>query len=798
MARSTSLPHERPSGNRDATFGAVVTFLTVLILVSTVAYSIAYAEWMPGLSVVLWACFFGALAGTALAYSSFPGWTAHLASLIYGLFVITLIGGSQPDIAILDDWRERVFLMLDKIIVWVREAMNNGSSRETLIFFLMLSGLFWVLSYSAAWYSFRTRRIWHVILPSGVTLFSNIYYYAGDRPMVGFLVIFLMCVVVLLALSHLADREESWLRNRIRFHASLRVGFVLTALAIAVCSLLFSWRVTVAMTSPTVRQWFGQFNEPYNEFLARWNRLFSTLQNPISRPSDSYPSSFELSGPRSLTEDRVMDVQAPPARYYWRALSYDNYDGRTWRSTLADEVDLPAGGAGIGQIEHQSRKLVRAEFNLKRGTDAVYAPSQPARASIMSRALLDSSQPGAMSIAYLKLNAQLLPGNRYTGWGSVSAATVNELRKSVNVLETNSAPAWLRRYVQLPEVPGRVIDLGRKITAGQTTDYDRARAIERWLRQNIKYDEKLEAPSAGFEASEYVLFEARRAYCNYYATAMIVMLRSQGIPARMAVGYAQGDPQIDEIDADIATYRVRQLDSHAWVEVYFPEYGWVEFEPTSSQPEIPRLENPDTSDSTPTAVPPTPTPLPTLTPRPGEATPTPPPQAAASQTPRTPTLGETLASVWRWLLNSPLRYLLLLPLLFAAVLGLLRFLEARGLNHLPMVEKAYAMVSRWALWLGIGRQRQYTPYEQADELAMRAPDARAPVQRITALYVARRFAPKRGDGDAAARSVDALRADADAGVLWRRARGRLAIAWLTSSLGGALREFWRRGRGDGA
>jgi transglutaminase-like putative cysteine protease len=795
MARATSLPQESTAGNRDATFGVAITFLTVLVLVSTTAYSIAYAEWMPGLSVVIWACVFGTLAGTALAFSSFPRWTAHLAGLIYGLFVIVLIGGSQPDIAILDDWRERVFLMLDKVIVWSREAINNGSSRETLIFFLMLSGLFWVLSYSAAWYSFRTRRIWHVILPSGVTLFSNIYYYAGEKSMVGFLVVFLLCVVVLLALSHLADREESWLRNRIRFQSSLRAGFVLTALAIALVSLMFSWRVTVAMTSPTVRQWFGQFNEPYNEFLARWNRMFSTLQNPVARPSDTYQNSFELSGPRSLTEDPVMDVMAPPARYYWRALSYDNYDGRTWSSTLADSVDFPAGNVSIGQAEYQSRKMVRAEFNLQRGTDAVYVPSQPARASILSRAVLDSSQPGAVSIAYLKLGAQLLPGNRYSGWGSVSAATINELRGSINPLDADTAPEWLRRYVQLPEIPGRVLDLGRNITAGQRTDYDKARAIERWLRQNIKYDEKLEAPPAGFEASEYILFETRRAYCNYYATAMIVMLRAQGIPARMAVGYAQGDPQIEEVDADVATYRVRQLDSHAWVEVYFPEYGWVEFEPTSTQPEIPRLENQDNSNSTPTAVPATPTPLPTLTPRPGEATPTPPPQSEAPQTPRSPTLAELLASFWRAFINSPFRYLLLLPLLLGAGYLLLRYAESRGLSHLPMVEKAYAMVSRWASWLGIGRFRHHTPYEQADELGTRAPEARASVQRITEMYVSQRFAPKRvattPDASSAA-SVDLLRDNADAQTLWNRTRGRLALAWLSTNLRGALRDFWRR------
>jgi transglutaminase-like putative cysteine protease len=791
MARSTSQPNmprtdaaaRQPagpvpsntlSGRIGVDLGNVLSFVTVLVMTGSVAYSIAHAEWMPDLYVVLWSVFFGALAGLALAYSSFPRWTAHLASAIYGLFVIAVIGGTRPDIAILDEWRERVYLMLDKVVVWVREAFNNGSSRETLIFFLMLSGLFWLLSYSAAWYTFRTRRIWHVILPTGVTLFSNIYYYAGERSMAPFLAIYLVCVVILLALSHLADREESWIRNRIRFTTSLRLEFVLTGLAIALIALFFSWRVTAAMTSPIAREWFGQFNEPYNEFLARWNRMFSTLQNPVARPTDSYLNEFDLGGPRNLTEEPVMQVLAPPARYYWRAASYDNYDGRTWRSTLAIEQNLTPDDASLPLAQYQSRRLVRAEFDLKRGTDAVYVPSQPQRASIAARAVLDSSDPGAIEIAQMKLPAMLLPGNKFSGWGSVSAAKINELRVADTVY-----PGWVQKYLQVPSaVPPRVIDLAANVMRGQNTAFDKALATERWLRQNIKYDEKLEAPPQGIEGSEYVLFETRRAYCNYYATAMVTMLRSQGVPARMAVGYAQGDAQVEEVDSDVATYNVRQLDSHAWVEVYFPGFGWVEFEPTAAQPEIPRLEDAPADNATPTPSPATPTALPTLTPLPGEATPTPPPADAAIQQQQTPPLADFLRNVWDAIRNSALRYLLLIPILLGLAWLALRVAEQAGFSSLPMVERAYAMLTRWAGWLGIGTLREHTPFEQADELAARAPDAGENVRRITALYVARRFAPKRDGTGVADDAVSSLRDASEADALWRGVRNHLGRAWV--------------------
>lgn len=737
-------------------------------MIGSVGYSIAYAEWMPGLGVILWAIFFGLLAGAALSFSSFPRWTAHLASVIYGLFCVAVIGGTRPEIAQLDDWRERIFLMLDKITAWVREAVNNGTSRETLIFVLILSGLFWVLSYTAAWYSFRTRRIWHVILPPGVTLFSNVYYYAGEKSMLPFFVAYVASVVVLLALSHLSDREEVWLRNRVRFTSSLRGGFVITGLVIATVSMLFSWRVTAAMTSPAARAWFGQFNEPYNEVLARWNRLFSTLQNPVSRPTDTYLGEFVLGGPRNLTADPVMDVVAPPARYYWRAMSYDNYDGRTWRSTLSTEYDIPANDVSLPLTPYLARVPVRVDFTLQRGTDSVYVPSQPVQASVSARAVLDNERGATVELAQLKLPVLLLPGNRYGSIGSMSTAKINELRTA-----GTDYPAWLRRYVQVPSaVPARVLDLAATLTRDAATPYDKAAAVERWLRINIKYDEKLEAPPAGVEGSEYILFDTRRAYCNYYATAMVMMLRSQGIPSRMVVGYAQGEARLEELDADVATYKVKQQDSHAWVEVFFPGYGWVEFEPTAAQPEIPRLEDTPEQSVTPTPQAPTPTPLPTLTPPPGA--PTPPAEPPPAQ-PQTPTLSQRLASLWDSIRNSPFVYLLLIPLVVLLGLAALRLAEVLGLGNLPVVERTYAMLTRWAGWLGVGRDQQHTPFEQAAELARRAPDAREPVRRITELYVSKRFSAPSASADDA-KAVEAAKA------AWSQTRRWLSRAWLSDRL----------------
>ncbi|MGH2542379.1 MAG: transglutaminase-like domain-containing protein, partial [Ardenticatenaceae bacterium] len=144
-------------------------------------------------------------------------------------------------------------------------------------------------------------------------------------------------------------------------------------------------------------------------------------------------------------------------------------------------------------------------------------------------------------------------------------------------------PEWIaRRYLILPEtVPERVIALARDLTATEPTAYDRARAIERHLR-TFPYRLDLPLPPPGREIADYFLFDLKQGYCDYYATAMVVLARAAGLPARLVVGYASG-----RYDPATERYVVTEAEAHSWVEIYFPEIGWIEFEPTAGRPPRP-------------------------------------------------------------------------------------------------------------------------------------------------------------------------------------------------------------------
>jgi transglutaminase-like putative cysteine protease len=150
-------------------------------------------------------------------------------------------------------------------------------------------------------------------------------------------------------------------------------------------------------------------------------------------------------------------------------------------------------------------------------------------------------------------------------------------------------PQWIRdRYLALPDaVPARVLALALSLTATEPTPYDRARAIEAYLR-TFPYSLDVPAPPYSRDVVDYFLFDLRQGYCDYYATAMVVLARAAGLPARLAVGYASGS-----YDPPSAQYVVTEASAHAWPEIYFPGYGWIEFEPTAGLPSIERAETAD-------------------------------------------------------------------------------------------------------------------------------------------------------------------------------------------------------------
>ncbi len=196
------------------------------------------------------------------------------------------------------------------------------------------------------------------------------------------------------------------------------------------------------------------------------------------------------------------------------------------------------------------------------------------------------TQPDVLAVRASGGNAD--SGDPYQLTASVSSAKPEDLRQ---VDQEYPTWAWIR-YTQLPEdMPPRIAELARDITAGADNPYDKALAVESWLKTNITYNLAIDPPPFGSDGVDHFLFESREGYSEYFGSAMTVLMRSLGIPARMTTGYTTGN-LVDGSNL----YLVSDRHSHGWSEVYFPGYGWIPFEPTPGK-EIPIAVPPEEQEA---------------------------------------------------------------------------------------------------------------------------------------------------------------------------------------------------------
>ena len=347
-------------------------------------------------------------------------------------------------------------------------------------------------------------------------------------------------------------------------------------------------------------------------------------------------------------------------------------------------------------------------------------------------------------------------GTTYNVTGLASLATADELRNA-----GQEYPAFIQdRYLQQSSTTTlRTRALAAAIVqgAGAANPFDQAVAIQNDLRQRIRYEEKIATPPTDQDLVDYVLFDSREGYCEYYASAMAVMLRTLGIPARIAVGYYPAS-----FDDQYRGYLYRERNAHAWVEAYFPAYGWIPFEPTASQSVRQYGDNrlPD--------------PLPVPSPSPAlEMTPT--PAIAPSETPQpippAATTDDASGGSNRELVIWALRGMLLIVALGGGLLGLVWFLWRKGLAGLSAPDALWARVLKAGRWMGIRAEPSMTPIEYASEIGRTVPSARVAASRAAALYTVRRYGMAKEPSDAG------MERDA-----WQELRRPLTRAWARRRL----------------
>ncbi len=725
--------------------------------------SIADANWAAGLDILPGIALLGLLVGVIFARLHWlPGWLAHLLAAALGVALAvqrtgpTLVGEVEREFGSnaaerLTTWSDQASEIAIRAVIWLRILGAGGRGEDIVLFVVTLALLAWSLGYLTGWLLFRAHRPWLAVALSGAIILIN-YTFAFPKPDTLFFV-FLGAALLLLVYQYIAEQQQLWRVVQVEFPDYLAGRFLLAAALFCLLVITGTGLLPGNVTSEQAARVWNTIRRPFASAREAWNDAFSTINAPPGTGGSFMMRGVEVGGPRQLGEAVVMRVQSP--RYeYWRAVAFDRYTGRLWQNTVgeraraalgvatAEEARSPIGARRpLDQDAPAAHELVTQTITLAQRRDDglvmvgghLNSVSLPVRVQHGYIEEGGEQLPNFAEIASVTSDVALERSLTYSVTAYVSLVDEQSLRQAGSIY-----PGWVRGpYLQLPEtLPARVGELARQVVedAGAENPYDAAMAIQRYLR-TLRYDESRPAPPEGRDWVDYFLFESRAGYCDDFATAMVAMLRTQGIPARWVQGYAGGTA-----DPDSGDYVVRESVAHSWVEVYFPGYGWQRFEPTpapyASVPVRPAFPDPSAEDEE---------------------------SGPISDNLGTSTVDDYLRQLEEQMQQSGasdpeavmreleairarerLRQLTAAGGALAILIGLagLAWVALQwNLRSLTPAQAAFARLTRLATWGGLPQPPDATPHEYGATIARAVPGARAPVDRIVGAYVAERYSP---------------------------------------------------------
>lgn len=727
-----------------------LSFFLLLGIVFCLTAAVISVEWIPEATVVALTAPLGLILGTVVARGRWHAAPAWLLLLAYGLLTTLLyLGQLLPPLSLLVRaagqsgaeagaaayFRQQVALFVDRVGSWYLALSSGGASRETVVFAFGLGLIAWLLAAYAAWSTYRQRRPLAGLGVLGIALALN-GYFGGEEGTYWSAALFVGLAIFLVATTHFAELESRWRQRDVDYSREIRLELLFAAGATAGVLLVLAFLVPTVRLNAVVRAFRG--SEAVQQAEALLERAFGGVDGAGGAAYRAggrgvFPRSFLLGDAPELYETVMMTATVRPmhpAATHWRAASYDIYTGRGWALSQERAEVVPAGEAlplppHLGQSEFE--QTVSWLFDER---DIRYTIGLPLRLTEESRVywrgLEDLSRVHAVEGT-----------GRYTATSRLATAAPAALSDAST---TAVPPLILARYTALPEeVPARVLELAQEVVAGHTTPYAQARALETFLRQ-YPYSLQVPAPPRDRDPVDYFLFELQTGYCDYYATAMAVLARSLGLPARLATGYLAQPPAADGVQT------IYQVNAHAWTEIYFAGYGWVEFEPTAA---FPTMVNAPALDSA---------------------------GAEAAATPAAPVLPPPLPAADDARL-SPLWVLPLFGLL------LLLWLLWRWRRHPALgdgVLWSYGRLQQTAGRLGVAPVSSQTPaefealllerlaaWEQYPRLQNRLAEIRAGVARLIALFVRRQYSRRPASGS--------YPGSLEARTLWRHLQRRF---WL--------------------
>jgi hypothetical protein len=706
------------------------SLLALIVMMLVVAFAVDESGWIGVVagtktsqtSFLPVAVVLASLVGFALGRSRLGTLRSHVVGATIGaVYLLVAVSGAISSAPSLE---ERLRALSASVGTFIGDVVVLGErSGETSIFALLVGALLWGAAYLGAFALFRRHRPGPAIALAATALLINMSITINDQ--LPHLVIFMAAALLLVVRTSLFGQLEQWRARRIADsgYASqlfLRSGTTFVAVAI-ISSLVLAANASSAPLRP---MWDGAL-ERMIDLGIEVNHFIGGVNGPARGPNLLFTPTQTIREQWETSNEPVFSaITADGRKYNWRGSIYDRFDGRSWQYVVDDNTTVPANEDLQGSTSDRALSVGRHEVlsevtSLALGGSVIVAPADPVR--LDHEATVQTTADGGL--LDIRIGQSLEPGFSYVvrsrvfdnvGAGALTAADL----ASAGV---QYGPE-MRRYIDIQN--GSIGDVTTRIAGNivsnllptQRDPYHIAFAMQNYLHDSggFEYDTDVTGMCTGENFIDCFLRE-KRGYCEYFASAMVMMLRTQQIPARYVTGFLPGRLQDD------GSRIVERSASHAWVEVFFPGYGWYPFDPTpglgDQGQEITNL----------------PSGAPRATQKPGDSAQTPffgPTPGSSGALPPPPNVTPSGGS-------QPLLALVIAVLVL--VTALLLVLVARRRRIPGGAELAYESVARMASRFGYGPQPSQTAYEYATQLAVVVPAVREELQvvataKVEALY----------------------------------------------------------------
>lgn len=711
------------------------------VAVYSVVYSVTVAIVIDHSNILMITTALGLLCGLLVARSrNVPQAALHVGACILGywlaLFATSLLAYQVSVLTILASLRT----------VIANGFALAGTQESTMVFLFYLAFLCFFLGYFGSWLVYRAHLPWLVALVYVAIMIVNLNY-ISRRDLTFLMVLLAGSLLLLIARVQLVNQLQQWKNEGLYtdkiWLRGLTSRFVRISALFALLILPLSWLLPIA-GEPASGVVF--WNSVDNAWVNLTHGNLPTLNNPGSLfspynpPANFFGDQLTITGSVHLPPGPVLSYLAAssPQGEYLEGFTFDTFDGHTWTTQVGTASQSYGARARLPVDSTTARyaTLTTAITIIQppEGTrHFIFAPARPDSFTVPVTVFTDTT--GVIASAWTQTTA-LHPAERYQVTSEIPLASSASLARVAFLKDDPQAwtvdgnyRALRQYYLQTPaHLSPEVLATALSWTQGTDNVYSAVLALQSHLNNPADFTYALSNPPVpqNIDAVTWLL-HAHRGYCTYYATAMTVMARLLGIPARVVNGFSQG-----HYDAQQGVRVVDGSDAHSWVQVYFPGTGWVNFDPTPGF----SPNNPASATTTPPRVTAT---APAAgqrapTPAPGKASarPAPAPQRNGSTLPAT---GDLLAAQNLFMAFSLLSLLLSC---FALGLAIVRYRSRRA--PFPPVAAVYVRLCRLAGLVGAPPARWQTPYEYTFALSRRFPQAAALLRRLADLFVRERWA----------------------------------------------------------